>query len=200
MTVVGTVPAGGQRRTPCADHARRSSFVPAVRSSSGASRCSTRSVTVVVAALSATTTRPIGCWAATALGIGAHRAGRGPGGYGGGGARCRAAASSRGAGALPGGTRARIDGAIAAILMTDTVKEVAWTARAARSTAQRSGRSRRPRSSRPTSSGALERDAAALAAATDDAWLVDDAGGVITVVESSRTSRSREVDPHVAPC
>jgi 2-C-methyl-D-erythritol 4-phosphate cytidylyltransferase len=31
---------------------------------------------------------------------------------------------------------------------------------------------------------ALERDAAALAAATDDAWLVDDVGGVITVVES----------------
>ena len=31
---------------------------------------------------------------------------------------------------------------------------------------------------------ALERDAAALAAATDDAALVDDAGGVVTVVES----------------
>jgi 2-C-methyl-D-erythritol 4-phosphate cytidylyltransferase len=31
---------------------------------------------------------------------------------------------------------------------------------------------------------ALERDAAALAAATDDAWLVDDVGGVVTVVEA----------------
>ena len=79
-----------------------------------------------------------------------------------------------------------IDGAIAAIPMTDTVKEVATDGRVLRTldrsalwavhTPQvfKAGILRR----------ALERDAAALAAATDDAWLVDDAGGVITVVES----------------
>ena len=47
---------------------------------------------------------------------------------------------------------------------------------------------------------ALERDAAALAAATDDAWLVDDAGGVITVVESypENLKVTRESDLRIA--
>ena len=47
---------------------------------------------------------------------------------------------------------------------------------------------------------ALERDAAALAAATDDAWLVDDAGGVITVVESfpENLKVTREADLRIA--
>jgi 2-C-methyl-D-erythritol 4-phosphate cytidylyltransferase len=79
-----------------------------------------------------------------------------------------------------------VDGAIAAVPMTDTVKEVASDGRVLRTldrtqlwaiqTPQvfKADILRR----------ALERDAAALAAATDDAWLVDDAGGVITVVEA----------------
>ena len=79
-----------------------------------------------------------------------------------------------------------IDGAIAAVPMTDTVKEVASDGRVLRTldrtqlwaiqTPQvfKADILRR----------ALDRDAAALAAATDDAWLVDDAGGVITVVEA----------------
>ena len=43
-------------------------------------------------------------------------------------------------------------------------------------------------------------DAAALAAATDDAWLVDDAGGVITVVESypENLKVTRESDLRIA--
>ena len=47
---------------------------------------------------------------------------------------------------------------------------------------------------------ALERDAAALAATTDDAWLVDDVGGVITVVESfpENLKVTRESDLRIA--
>jgi 2-C-methyl-D-erythritol 4-phosphate cytidylyltransferase len=47
---------------------------------------------------------------------------------------------------------------------------------------------------------ALERDAAALAAASDDASLVDDAGGVITVVESypENLKVTRESDLRIA--
>jgi 2-C-methyl-D-erythritol 4-phosphate cytidylyltransferase len=47
---------------------------------------------------------------------------------------------------------------------------------------------------------ALERDAAALAAASDDAALVDDAGGVITVVESypENLKVTRESDLRIA--
>jgi 2-C-methyl-D-erythritol 4-phosphate cytidylyltransferase len=79
-----------------------------------------------------------------------------------------------------------IDGAIAAIPMTDTVKEVATDGRVLR-TLDRSTlwAVQTPQVFRADILRlALERDAAALAAASDDAWLVDDAGGVITVVES----------------
>jgi 2-C-methyl-D-erythritol 4-phosphate cytidylyltransferase len=79
-----------------------------------------------------------------------------------------------------------IDGAIAAVPMTDTVKEVASDGRVLR-TLDRSQlwAIQTPQVFRADIlRRALERDAAALAAATDDAWLVDDIGGVITVVES----------------
>ena len=87
-----------------------------------------------------------------------------------------------------------IDGAIAAVPMTDTVKEAASDGRVLR-TLDRSTlwAIQTPQVFRADIlRRALERDAAALAAATDDASLVDDAGGVITVVEAfPRTSRSR---------
>ena len=79
-----------------------------------------------------------------------------------------------------------IDGAIAAVPMTDTVKEVASDGRVLRTL----DRSQLWAIQTPQVfkgdilRRALERDAAALAAATDDAWLVDDVGGVITVVEA----------------
>jgi 2-C-methyl-D-erythritol 4-phosphate cytidylyltransferase len=79
-----------------------------------------------------------------------------------------------------------IDGAIAAVPMTDTVKEVATDRRVLR-TLDRSQlwAIQTPQVFKADIlRRALERDAAALAAATDDAWLVDDAGGVITVVEA----------------
>jgi 2-C-methyl-D-erythritol 4-phosphate cytidylyltransferase len=79
-----------------------------------------------------------------------------------------------------------IDGAIAAVPMTDTVKEVAPDNRVLR-TLDRSmlWAIQTPQVFRADIlRRALERDAAALAAATDDAWLVDDVGGVVTVVEA----------------
>jgi 2-C-methyl-D-erythritol 4-phosphate cytidylyltransferase len=79
-----------------------------------------------------------------------------------------------------------IDGAIAAVPMTDTVKQVASDGRVLR-TLDRSQlwAVQTPQVFKADIlRRALERDAAALAAATDDAWLVDDVGGVITVVES----------------
>jgi 2-C-methyl-D-erythritol 4-phosphate cytidylyltransferase len=79
-----------------------------------------------------------------------------------------------------------IDGAIAAVPMTDTVKQVASDGRVLR-TLDRSElwAIQTPQVFKADILRlALERDAAALAAATDDAWLVDDVGGVITVVES----------------
>jgi 2-C-methyl-D-erythritol 4-phosphate cytidylyltransferase len=79
-----------------------------------------------------------------------------------------------------------IDGAIAAVPMTDTVKEAAPDGRVLR-TLDRSSlwAIQTPQVFRAdVLRGALERDAAALAAATDDAALVEDAGGVITVVEA----------------
>jgi 2-C-methyl-D-erythritol 4-phosphate cytidylyltransferase len=79
-----------------------------------------------------------------------------------------------------------IDGAIAAVPMTDTVKQVASDGRVLR-TLDRSElwAVQTPQVFKADIlRRALERDAAALAAATDDAWLVDDVGGVITVVES----------------
>jgi 2-C-methyl-D-erythritol 4-phosphate cytidylyltransferase len=95
-----------------------------------------------------------------------------------------------------------IDGAIAAIPMTDTVKEVAVDHRVLR-TLDRSTlwAVQTPQVFRADIlRRALERDAAALAAATDDAWLVDDAGGVITVVESypENLKVTRESDLRIA--
>ena len=95
-----------------------------------------------------------------------------------------------------------IDGAIAAVPMTDTVKEVALDGRVLR-TLDRSTlwAVQTPQVFRADIlRRALERDAAALAAATDDAWLVDDAGGVITVVESfpENLKVTRESDLRIA--
>jgi 2-C-methyl-D-erythritol 4-phosphate cytidylyltransferase len=95
-----------------------------------------------------------------------------------------------------------IDGAIAAIPMTDTVKEVASDGRVLR-TLDRSTlwAIQTPQVfNADILRRALERDAAALAAATDDAWLVDDAGGVITVVESfpENLKVTRESDLRIA--
>ena len=95
-----------------------------------------------------------------------------------------------------------IDGAIAAVPMTDTVKEVAPDRRVLR-TLDRSQlwAIQTPQVFKAdVLRRALERDAAALAAATDDAWLVDDAGGVITVVESfpENLKVTRESDLRIA--
>jgi 2-C-methyl-D-erythritol 4-phosphate cytidylyltransferase len=95
-----------------------------------------------------------------------------------------------------------VDGAIAAIPMTDTVKEVASDGRVLR-TLDRSTlwAIQTPQVFRADIlRRALERDAAALAAATDDAWLVDDVGGVITVVESypENLKVTRESDLRIA--
>ena len=95
-----------------------------------------------------------------------------------------------------------IDGAIAAIPMTDTVKEVAPDGRVLR-TLDRSAlwAIQTPQVFKADIlRRALERDAAALAAATDDAWLVDDAGGVIAVVESypENLKVTRESDLRIA--
>jgi len=95
-----------------------------------------------------------------------------------------------------------IDGAIAAIPMTDTVKEVASDGRVLR-TLDRSTlwAIQTPQVFRADIlRRALERDPATLAAATDDAWLVDDVGGVITVVESypENLKVTRESDLRIA--
>jgi 2-C-methyl-D-erythritol 4-phosphate cytidylyltransferase len=95
-----------------------------------------------------------------------------------------------------------VDGAIAAIPMTDTVKEVASDGRVLR-TLDRSAlwAIQTPQVFKADIlRRALERDAAALAAATDDAYLVDDAGGVITVVESypENLKITRESDLRIA--
>jgi 2-C-methyl-D-erythritol 4-phosphate cytidylyltransferase len=95
-----------------------------------------------------------------------------------------------------------IDGAIAAVPMTDTVKQVASDGRVLR-TLDRSSlwAVQTPQVFKADIlRQALERDAAALAAATDDAWLVDDVGGVITVVESfpENLKVTRESDLRIA--
>src|SRR5919112_1101504 len=95
-----------------------------------------------------------------------------------------------------------VDGAIAAVPMTDTVKEAASDHRVLR-TLDRSTlwAIQTPQVFRADIlRRALERDAAALAAATDDAWLVDDVGGVITVVESfpENLKVTRESDLRIA--
>jgi 2-C-methyl-D-erythritol 4-phosphate cytidylyltransferase len=79
-----------------------------------------------------------------------------------------------------------VDGAIAAVPMTDTVKEAAADGRVVR-TLDRSPlwAIQTPQVFRAdVLRRALERDTAALAAATDDAALVEDVGGVVRVVEA----------------
>jgi 2-C-methyl-D-erythritol 4-phosphate cytidylyltransferase len=95
-----------------------------------------------------------------------------------------------------------IDGAIAAIPMTDTVKAVATDGRVLR-TLDRSTlwAIQTPQVFRADIlRRALERDPATLAAASDDASLVDDVGGVITVVESypENLKVTRESDLRIA--
>jgi 2-C-methyl-D-erythritol 4-phosphate cytidylyltransferase len=79
-----------------------------------------------------------------------------------------------------------VDGAIAAVPMTDTVKEAANDGRVFR-TLDRSAlwSIQTPQVFRAdVLRQALQRDAAALAAATDDASLVEEMGGTVRVVES----------------
>jgi 2-C-methyl-D-erythritol 4-phosphate cytidylyltransferase len=79
-----------------------------------------------------------------------------------------------------------VDGAVAAARMTDTVKEAASDGRVLR-TLDRSGlwRIQTPQVFRAdVLRRALDRDPAALAAATDDASLVEEVGGTVRVVEA----------------
>ena len=81
-----------------------------------------------------------------------------------------------------------VDGAIAAAPMTDTVKEAGDDGRVVR-TLDRSSlwAIQTPQVFRAhVLRDALQRDTAALAAATDDAVLVEEAGGVVRVVEAPR--------------
>jgi 2-C-methyl-D-erythritol 4-phosphate cytidylyltransferase len=95
-----------------------------------------------------------------------------------------------------------IDGAIAAVPMTDTVKAAAPDGRVLRTLDRSSLWSiQTPQVFRADIlRRALERDAAALAAATDDAALVEDAGGVVRVVESfpENLKVTRESDLRIA--
>jgi 2-C-methyl-D-erythritol 4-phosphate cytidylyltransferase len=95
-----------------------------------------------------------------------------------------------------------IDGAIAAVPMTDTVKEASPEGRVMRTLDRSSLWSiQTPQVFRAdVLRRALERDAAALAAATDDAALVEDAGGVVTVVEAfpENIKVTRESDLRIA--
>jgi 2-C-methyl-D-erythritol 4-phosphate cytidylyltransferase len=79
-----------------------------------------------------------------------------------------------------------VDGAIAAVPMTDTVKEAAPDGRVMRTLDRSSLWSiQTPQAFRAdVLRSALERDATALAAATDDAFLVEEMGGIVMVVES----------------
>ena len=95
-----------------------------------------------------------------------------------------------------------VDGAIAAAPMTDTVKEAAPDGRVLRTLDRRSlWRIQTPQVFRAdVLRRALDRDAAALAAATDDAALVEDAGGVVKVVEAfpENIKVTRESDLRIA--
>jgi 2-C-methyl-D-erythritol 4-phosphate cytidylyltransferase len=79
-----------------------------------------------------------------------------------------------------------VDGAIAAAPMTDTVKEAAADGRVLRTLDRRSlWRVQTPQVFRAdVLRRALDRDAAALAAANDDAALVEELGGTVRVVEA----------------
>ncbi len=96
-----------------------------------------------------------------------------------------------------------VDGAIAAVPMTDTVKEAAASDGRVLRTLDRSSlwAIHTPQVFRAdVLRRALERDAAALAAATDDAALVEDAGGVVRVVEAfpENIKVTRESDLRIA--
>ena len=96
-----------------------------------------------------------------------------------------------------------VDGAIAAVPMTDTVKEAAASDGRVLRTLDRSSlwAIQTPQVFRAdVLRRALERDAAALAAATDDAALVEDAGGVVRVVEAfpENLKVTRESDLRIA--
>jgi 2-C-methyl-D-erythritol 4-phosphate cytidylyltransferase len=95
-----------------------------------------------------------------------------------------------------------VDGAIAAARMTDTVKEAAPDGRVVR-TLDRSSlwRIQTPQAFRADAlRRALTRDTAALAAATDDASLVEEMGGTVRVVEASpdNIKITRESDLRIA--
>jgi 2-C-methyl-D-erythritol 4-phosphate cytidylyltransferase len=95
-----------------------------------------------------------------------------------------------------------VDGAIAATRMTDTVKEAASDGRVVR-TLDRSSlwRIQTPQAFRADIlRRALARDTAALAAATDDASLVEEMGGTVRVVEASpeNIKITRESDLRIA--
>jgi 2-C-methyl-D-erythritol 4-phosphate cytidylyltransferase len=79
-----------------------------------------------------------------------------------------------------------VDGVVAAVPMSDTVKEAGPDGRVLRTLDRASlWAVQTPQVFRAdVLRGALERDATALAAATDDAALVEDAGGTVHVVEA----------------
>jgi 2-C-methyl-D-erythritol 4-phosphate cytidylyltransferase len=95
-----------------------------------------------------------------------------------------------------------VDGAVAAVPMTDTVKEAAPDGRVLRTLDRSSLWSiQTPQVFRAdVLRGALERDAAALAAATDDAALVEEMGGTVRVVEAfpENIKITRESDLRIA--
>jgi 2-C-methyl-D-erythritol 4-phosphate cytidylyltransferase len=75
---------------------------------------------------------------------------------------------------------------IAAAPVSDTIKEVADDGRTVRATLERSrcGPSRPRRCSAGRARARAQAPADVLAAATDDAWLIERAGGVVRVTES----------------
>jgi len=95
-----------------------------------------------------------------------------------------------------------VDGAIAAVPMTDTVKEAGSDRRVLRTLDRSSLWSiQTPQVFRAdVLRRALERDAAALAAATDDAVLVEEMGGTVRVVEAppENLKVTRESDLRIA--
>jgi 2-C-methyl-D-erythritol 4-phosphate cytidylyltransferase len=95
-----------------------------------------------------------------------------------------------------------IDGAIAAVPMSDTVKEAAGDGRVVRTVDRSSLWSiQTPQVFRAdVLRQALQRDATALAAATDDAFLVEQLGGTVRVVESvpENIKVTRESDLRIA--
>ena len=190
MSVVGIVPAGGSGERLGAD--RPKAFVV----------CAGRPLIdwslevleavcdrVVVAAPPDWLRDGLGRGRAVALGVGAQRAGGGARGAHVRGARRRAAAGDAASwceaciGALMG-----VDGAIAAAPVTDTVKEaypdgtVLRTLDRSRLWAVQTPQVFRAEALRR----ALDVDDAALAAATDDASLVEAAGGTVRLVEAPR--------------